>query len=254
MSGGLDSLSEVVEELDLPVHVDDQPSSSFHHSPTVGGRYESTGSYDADGGAVIETALRLVTSSDKRDDPRCPAQRRADAEVQIHQFFLDNQRVHTGGRRRPHVDVVINLDDPREPTGHLIDGPSLPTATIKRLLCDCAVHRVITDGASGILDYGRATRTVPVDLFNALVLRDQGCRAPGCDRPAHWAEAHHVIPWEEGGPTSLDNLVLKCRRCHVTGHQPGWHDKLLPDGTYEITDPTGRVHQSHPPGILTNAA
>jgi hypothetical protein len=230
-----------------------QPDRSFHLSRTIGGRYESTGSYDPDSGSVIETALRLATSSDTAGEERSPAERRADAEVAIHQFFLDHQRVHRGGRRRPHVDVVVNIGEDGAVSGRLVDGPPLPAASIKRLLCDCAVHRVVTDGASGILDYGRSTRTVPVDLFNALVLRDQGCREPGCDRPPEWCDAHHVIPWEEGGPTSLDNLVLKCRHDHVKGHQPGWSDKLLPDGTYVVTDPRGHVHRSHPPGLLIAA-
>jgi hypothetical protein len=223
---------------------------SFHHSRTIGGRYESSGSFDTDGGAVIETALRLATSGDTCGEERTPAARRADAEIEIHQFFLDHQRTHKGGRRRPHVDIVVNIDDDGAVSGRLIDGPPLPASTIKRLLCDCAVHRVVTHGRSAILDYGRSTRTVPDDLFNTLVLRDRGCRGPGCDRPAHWCDAHHVIPWEEGGPTEIDNLVLKCRRCHVQGHTPGYEDKLLPDGTYVVTDPRGRVHRSHPPGIL----
>ena len=68
--------------------------------------------------------------------------------------------------------------------------------------------------------------------------------------PPEWCDAHHVWPWEEGGPTSLDNLVLKCRRHHTLGHKPGWSDKLLPDGTYEVTDPNGRVWQTRPPGML----
>ncbi|MCU1373333.1 MAG: endonuclease, partial [Actinomycetia bacterium] len=209
----------------------DEPDSTFHLSRTLAGRYESTGSFDADGGSVIETALRLATTEDAEGEERTPAERRADAEVVIHQHFLDHQRDHKGGRRRPHVDVVVQVDDDGNVSGRLIDGPLLPMSAVERTLCDCAAHRVLVDSASAILDYGRATRIVPVDLFNALVLRDQGCRHPGCDRPADWCDAHHVIPWWEGGPTSLENLALKCRRHHLLGHRPGWHDKLLPDGT-----------------------
>ena len=176
--------------------------------------------------------------------------RRAEAELAIHQFFLDHQQTRRGGRRRPHLDVIVRIGDDGDVDGRLIDGPFLSTETVKRLLCDCTVHRVITDGRSSILDYGTSTRTVPVNLFNALVLRDQHCRHPGCDRPPDWCDAHHVKPWEEGGPTDLDNLVLKCRRHHHLGHQRGRQDKLLPDGTYVVTAPDGRVFESRPPGIL----
>lgn len=228
----------------------DEPDRSFHHSQTLDARFESKGSYDADGGSVIAAALRLASTPDAEGESRTPAERRADAEIAIHQFFLDHQQTHRGGRRRPHLDVVVSIGDDGDVEGRLIDGPFLSTETIKRLLCDCAVHRVVTDGRSSILDYGMSTRTVPVNLFNALVLRDQHCRHPGCDRPPDWCDAHHVIPWEEDGPTDLDNLVLKCRRHHVLGHQPSWHDKLLPDGTYVVTAPDGRVFESRLSGIL----
>jgi hypothetical protein len=97
------------------------------------------------------------------------------------------------------------------------------------------------------LDYGTTTRTVPANLFNALVIRDRHCRYPGCDRPPDWTEAHHVRWVLDGGTTALDNLVLLCTRHHHLLHAPGWHAKLLPDGTLEVTDPRGHVHTSHPP-------
>ena len=209
-----------------------------------------SGSFNADDGAVLETALRIAMTEDTPAEERTPAQRRADAVTAIHQFFLDHQRSSRGGRRRPHVDIIIKAGPDGRITGELLDGTLLPESSVGRYLCDCAAHRVLTDGASVILDYGRATRTVPVDLFNALALRDKHCREYGCDRPPEWCDAHHVWSWEEGGPTSLDNLVLKCRRHHTLGHKPGWTDKLLPDGTYKVTDPRGRVWQTRPPGML----
>ena len=57
------------------------------------------------------------------------------------------------------------------------------------------------------LEYGRATRTVPATLRRVVTRRDRHCRYPGCDRPPHWCEVHHHLPWELGGPTNLVNLV-----------------------------------------------
>jgi hypothetical protein len=91
---------------------------------------------------------------------------------------------------------------------------------------------------------------VPANLWNALILRDEHCRHAGCDRPAHFCEAHHVVPWTEGGTTSLGNLVLKCTRHHHIGHLPGWHEKLKPDGTLVTTDPQGRTRTTRPPGLV----
>jgi hypothetical protein len=76
-----------------------------------------------------------------------------------------------------------------------------------------------------------------------MVVRDGGCRFPGCDvRPQH-CEAHHSTPWEEGGPTDLADGLLVCRgpghhrflhegRGYVKGNANGrldWYDR---DGTW----------------------
>lgn len=197
-----------------------------------------------------ETVLAAIaqTSTWSGDDERTPAERRHDALVEVCRQFLG--RCDDGGavRTPPHVSVVVDLPT-LEASGRvsLLDGTLLDAPTSRALLCDCAVHRVITDGPSVLVDLGRAERLVSRHQWHALVLRDKGCRHPGCDRPAAWCHAHHVLPWEHGGPTDLDNLVLKCSRHHHLGHQPGWHDKLLPDGTYVVTTPTGTVLQSRPP-------
>ena len=113
--------------------------------------------------------------------------------------------------------------------------------------CDAGIHRVVTNGRSSILDYGTTTRSVPAPLFNALVIRDRHCRFPGCDRPPDWCEAHHVRWVTHGGTTALDNLALVYTRHHHLLHTPGWHTKLLPDATLEVTDPHDRTHTSRPP-------
>ena len=142
------------------------------------------------------------------------------------------------------------------------DAPSTATpstpSTVKSLLCDAGIHRFITDGASITLDAGRTTRTVNHHLFTALALRDQGCRFPGCDRPVTHCEAHHAIPWQHGGETTTQNLVLLCwRHHHDFAHHPQWQLKLLPDATVEVTTADGRILVSRPPppaGTLSAAA
>src|SRR6266705_3702173 len=69
-----------------------------------------------------------------------------------------------------------------------------------------------------VIDLGRTTRVIPTRLRRALAARDHGCTAPGCDRPAAYTDAHHLRHWLDGGPTSLDNLVLLCRTHHRATH------------------------------------
>lgn len=97
-------------------------------------------------------------------------------------------------------------------------GP-VDRATALRLLCDCDVTRVITQGDSEILDLGRSTRVPSPALRKALIVRDRQCRYRGCDRPPKWCDAHHVTPWAPDGETNLENLVLVCRYHHGLIHK-----------------------------------
>lgn len=229
-------------------------ASELHLSKLLDDRRRLDGSYDSLAGAVLEAALRLATSPDAEGEQRCAKQRRADALTDICRFFLDHQGAQPVGRARPHLNVVVDYEDLLEAMpGRMAHGGPVPSETVAALLCDAKVHRVVTQGRSVILDYGTATRTISDALFAALVLRDQHCRHPGCDRPPWWCEGHHVIPVEADGPTNLANLVLKCSRHHHLGHRPGWSEKLEPDGTLVITDPQGRTFTTHPPGVRVPA-
>ena len=224
-----------------------EPTSKVFLSNTLDGRGALNGDLDADDHLVVSTALRVATVKDLEGEPkRTAAEARADALVAVSQFFLDNQHSKPGGRHRPHVNVLMDLGW----EGRGVNGPVLNKETLERIVCDCAFHRVLTDGRSGILDVGMATRVLTAAMWVALVARDEHCRFPECDRPATWCDGHHIHWFSRGGPTRIDNLVLLCRRHHKRLHKPGWHAKLLPDGTFEVTSPDGHVRTSHPPGTL----
>jgi len=169
------------------------PERSLQVSKTMDDRYVLNGSLDGEGEATVAAALRLAGGESRGgdDDRRSPATRRADAFVDIARFFLDHQRSHPGGRHRTHVNVVVNLEDlAARQGGRVVDGPALDATSISKLLCDCALHRVVMAGGSAILDYGRSTRTIPTPLWNAVVIRD--------------------------------DIVLLCSRHHHRLHQPDW--------------------------------
>jgi hypothetical protein len=113
----------------------------------------------------------------------------------------------------------------------------VPIETAQRIACDAAVATVIVDAKGTPLDVGRTTRTIPSSLRRALVVRDRGCRFPGCDRPPEWTDGHHIRHWAEGGATRLDNLVLLCARCHTAVHECGWRLRWGADGDLVVEPP-----------------
>ena len=224
-----------------------EPERSVSLSRHFGGRWRLDGDLDPESGEVVAAALRLADDGDLR---RHPKTRRAEALVEVCRQFLDFQSSRRGGRHRPHLNVVVTLEDlVAGRGGHSVDGTPLDGASIAMLACDAAVHRVVVDSRSAVIDYGSATRTVTAPLFNAIAVRDGGCRFPDCGRPPQWCDGHHVVPFESQGVTSPANVVLCCRRHHRLLHVGGWHGELKADGTFVVTDPKGRTRTSRPPGV-----
>ena len=225
----------------------DEKPSELRLSEILDGRHVIDGHLSRDDSVIVTTALRVAMTDDAEGETRTAAQRRADALVDIHRFFLDHHHKQVS-RNHPHVNLVVDID--HLDSAETVDRKQLSPAAIKTLLCDAGYSRVVTSGRSTILDHGVTQYLVTAAMFSALVLRDRHCRHPGCDRPPQWCHAHHVLPFPHG-PTALHNLVLKCARHHKLGHRPGWHETLEADGTLHLTAPDGRTWTTTPPGVLT---
>ncbi|MBG6084760.1 HNH endonuclease signature motif containing protein [Zhihengliuella flava] len=75
--------------------------------------------------------------------------------------------------------------------------------------------RIITDPWTGAVTHCEPrVYQPPAALRRAIALRDRTCRIPGCSRRASDCEPDHVIEYQHGGHTRLDNLVSLCKRCH----------------------------------------
>jgi Domain of unknown function (DUF222)/HNH endonuclease len=133
----------------------------------------------------------------------------------------------------------------RQPPGHHAPGHDDPTGEDGGLAAQLrAAARLLPPTLGGAptmpLEVGRTTRVVSAAQRAALVVRDGGCVVPGCDRPPGWCEAHHLVPWLEGGPTDLANLALVCRAHHRAVHEGGWRLGRDPDGRFTATPPQRR--------------
>ncbi|PRY49116.1 HNH endonuclease, partial [Knoellia remsis] len=95
--------------------------------------------------------------------------------------------------------------------------------------------------------------------------RDRHCTFPGCDAPAMWSRAHHVVHWADGGPSDLSNAALLCQRHHTLVHErrliavvhppdvdgrcvtwdlsPGSYDRCLPERLTDLRRARARQGQ-----------
>jgi 5-methylcytosine-specific restriction endonuclease McrA len=136
-----------------------------------------------------------------------------------------------------HVDAPV-LGDPDHPGQSVLeDGGRVSSETSQRLACDAARVVMRHDANGHVTEMSARTRTIPPALRRALQHRDQGCRFPGCN--VLFGQGHHIRHWAQGGPTTLSNLALLCRRHHRAVHEEGYQIERRTDGELEFRHPYG---------------
>ena len=190
----------------------------LHMSRTLDGMLVEDGLFDPESARIRDAAIDAEMARDlDRNDDRSLAQRRADASTNIMRLYLDRGEAGESHGVRPHVSYVLDAETGLDASVDLVaraiaerrHNGHLSEAMLDLLLCDCDISRVIVAGRSDVLDVGRATPTATPAQWKALVVRDQHCQHPGCDRPPSHCQAHHVWHWTRGGPTDLENLSLE---------------------------------------------
>ena len=185
------------------------------------------------------TAAQTV---DRATIPPPLAQQRADALA-----LLAETALHQGldpGHPGEHYQVVVHVDapvlaDPEQPGQSVLEsGTRVSAETSQRLACDASRVVMRQDADGRITEVGARTRTIPPALRRALQHRDRGCRFPGCG--VAFGQGHHVRHWARGGPTTLSNLILLCRRHHRSVHEEGYSVERDADGTLRFSQPDGR--------------
>jgi 5-methylcytosine-specific restriction endonuclease McrA len=151
-----------------------------------------------------------------------------------------------------HVDAAVLADPAQAGESALEDGPHVPAGTSQRLACDASRVVMRHDEDGRVVEIGARTRTIPPALRRALHHRDRSCRFPGCN--VRVGEGHHVRHWAQGGPTTLSNLTLLCRRHHRSVHEEGYQIEGAPDGALRFRRPDGRPlpEAPAPPSLPTD--
>ena len=145
----------------------------------------------------------------------------------------------------PHVTLTVDLNLMSDQLGARLHVPGMESSTTvcsqtaQRMLCDAGVTPVVMDNETSsasslhdiasrllsesrrVLWVGREHRTVPPRLRRALEVRDRHCAYPDCRVDVSRCHAHHIVEWEHGGLTDLDNCILLCQRHHRSVHEGG---------------------------------
>jgi hypothetical protein len=195
------------------------------------------GILDKVGGAALRTALEPLAKRAGKGDHRKLDRRLGDALVDLSMHALDNGVPSL----RTHLQVTTSLETllglSGAPAAEMEFSLPISSKAVERLACDCSVTRILLDSESMVIDLGRAKRVVSGSQSKALQVRDRGCTWPGCDRPATWTSAHHVVHWIHGGSTDLPNLVLLCYRHHWMVHEGNWQIVRSDDGCVHTIPP-----------------
>ena len=208
------------------------------------------GRFDPVTGALIKDALSTRTNQlwrDEHPDHRpTTGQRMADAVAELlceprtgEEPGKDNNKKKRGRKkfRGATLFLVAHYDTKgqhiRDAT--LADGTPIPVAVFRDMACQGKIVPAVFDTRGRPLWVGMSKRLATPAQRMALMARDRGC--VGCGADPAWCQAHHVIPWEAGGPTNIDNMCLLCSRCHHQIHDDGWVIRQTPDGKHVMQPP-----------------
>ncbi len=198
-------------------------------SQTSPGVWDYRLTVDNEGRSVLEAAIGPLSApaanpETGEPDPRPVGRRRGEALVEA----LRRSVTATGtASASPKAVLVLTMDyealraqiGAASALGSVAKGCLLGADTVRKLACDAAIVPTVLGRDGEILDQGREVRLFTLAQVRALWRRDGHCTFPGCDAPAAWSDAHHLIHWADGGPTDLGNACLLCPRHHTIVHR-----------------------------------
>jgi len=179
------------------------------------------------------------------------AVRRADALERVAESYLAGGSGNRSGGDRYMVHIHTEHDtlkvDGEGAESELEEHGRVSAETSRRMACDSSVVHWHETAEGEPLSVGRKTRSIPPAIRRALKRRDGGCRFPGCSC-SRFVDAHHIRHWADGGETSMQNLVLLCRRHHRLVHEGGFGVHSESAGDIHFTYPDGRIMPYAPDG------
>ncbi|GEK86929.1 hypothetical protein GCM10007198_02980 [Microbacterium aerolatum] len=202
-------------------------------------------------------ADRRLTATAKQMKKGDPAETRTIAQIRADLFpaWLRGVGTDRAAQTKVFVTIPVQLLDGAAntpglpvPEAEIVGHGPIDPLTAKQLFLDTGVfRRVVVDPIrSVVIDMDRRSRCATPAQRDWLILQHGTCARDGCTRLALDADIDHRTPWAQGGKTNLDDLRPLCPRHHVDRHRTRAVYRSRPDGSVEVTTPTG-FHSSAPP-------
>jgi Domain of unknown function (DUF222)/HNH endonuclease len=217
-------------------------------TPHDNGTTELWALLSTEGAAQLKTALDHAARHTTGLDGRTADQRRADALCDL--ATLASLTGTPAGARSagPAVQVTVALSTllGLDEQGGELNGEAVPASVARALAHDPTGtwRRILTDHHDDVIEVSSSYRPAAA-LARTVRAQYPTCAFPGCRRSSRTCELDHRVAWQDGGPTSTENLQPLCRRHHVK-HDAGWHVWRSTDHTTHWRSPTGRHHQTQP--------
>ena len=186
---------------------------------------------------VAEAKARLGREPGRLELSRTPAQRRADALVE-----MARRSRATGGEARPPAPLVSVLVDFPTLSGRiceLANGVVVTPGSLLAHLDTALIERAVWKSPTRV-EVGHKSRLFTGATRRAVELRDRVFQHPHCEVPLAACQVDHIVPASQGGPTTQENGRLVCPA----------HNRLrntVPE-LPEVPRPPGEVPPSRRPG------
>jgi hypothetical protein len=204
---------------------DDRDARELHLNQSIGGMWFGRSTFDPVSGAIVAETLRMIEQELFEADwaaakerlgreplaielGRTPAQRRADAEVEM--AVRARTAPKDGRRPAPLFTVVVGLETFTGPILELFNRTVITPGTAAGWLAQADVERVVFESPSRVIDVGAQRRFFTGALRRAIEVRDRTCFHPTCDEVPEHPEIDHIHPAGKGGKTTQRNGRLGC--------------------------------------------
>jgi hypothetical protein len=247
-AGWISDLVDRVSDDGQTEHQSQHDKNSFRSWTSADGRWQARLDLDPLSGEKVQNAIDA--------EARSIAKRHTDAGEPVHHGeHLNSVAVSSlidsanGSKGRASIHVVADLDTIRTgvwggTTKRTGGGNDIPLSTVRQLLCDAWITHTVLGPSGRALAVGRSYRTATDAQRAALRVMYPTCAM--CEVRFDHCEIHHIIEWEHGGPTDLDNLIPLCTVHHERLHNTGCRIELDTERTLTVFKPNENLWRKCP--------